>query len=162
MGLEIERKFLVNHTLWQPPDNGILYRQGYIYTHNGNTVRARIAGDKGYLTLKGKTKGSVRSEFEYEIPLEEAGEILDTLCDRPLIEKIRYKEKIGELTWEIDEFLGENKGLILAEVELENENQKVIFPEWIGEEVTQYPCYYNSNLVKNPYTKWEEKLGIKN
>jgi CYTH domain-containing protein len=133
---------------------GVLYRQGYIYTQNGNTVRVRIAGDKGYLTLKGKTKGSVRSEFEYEIPLEEAGEMLDLLCDRPLIEKIRYKEKIGELTWEIDEFLGENEGLILGEVELESENQKVTLPEWIGEEVTQYPRYYNSNLAKNPYSQW--------
>jgi CYTH domain-containing protein len=154
MGLEIERKFLVQKNLWIPLMEGVLYRQGYIYTQNGNTVRVRIAGDKGYLTLKGKTKGSVRSEFEYEIPLEEAGEMLDLLCDRPLIEKIRYKEKIGELTWEIDEFLGENEGLILGEVELESENQKVTLPEWIGEEVTQYPRYYNSNLAKNPYSQW--------
>lgn len=154
MGLEIERKFLVNNNLWQRLDNGVLYRQGYIYTYNGNTVRVRIAGNQGYLTLKSKTKGCVRSEFEYEIPLQEAGEMLDLLCDRPLIEKIRYKEKIGELTWEIDYFLGENKGLILAEVELENENQKVILPEWIGEEVTQYARYYNSNLAKNSYSKW--------
>ncbi|BAQ61169.1 hypothetical protein GM3708_1575 [Geminocystis sp. NIES-3708] len=154
MGLEIERKFLVNHTLWQPSDNGILYRQGYIYTHNGNTVRVRIAGNKGYLTLKGKTKGSVRSEFEYEIPLDDAGEMLDTLCDRPLIEKIRFKQKIGELTWEIDNFLGENQGLTLAEVELKNENQKVILPSWVTEEVTHDRRYYNSNLAKNPYSKW--------
>lgn len=154
MGLEIERKFLVKENLWQPNDNGVLYRQGYIYTHNNNTVRIRIAGHKGYLTLKGKSQGSVRSEFEYEIPLKEAEEMLDLLCDKPLIEKVRYKEKIGKLTWEIDKFLGDNEGLILAEVELESENQEVIIPHWIGEEVTQYSRYYNSNLAKNPYTKW--------
>ncbi|BAQ64170.1 CYTH domain-containing protein [Geminocystis sp. NIES-3709] len=154
MGLEIERKFLVNSTLWQRPNNGILYRQGYIYTHNGNTVRVRIAGDKGYLTVKGKTQGMTRSEFEYDIPLEEAQEILDTLCDRPLIEKIRYKIKMDQLTWEIDEFLGENQGLILGEIELSSENQEILFPEWIGEEVTQDSRYYNSNLAKNSYNQW--------
>ena len=144
MGLEIERKFLVNDSLWRWPDNGVLYRQGYIYTQNGNTVRVRIAGNQGYLTLKGKTKGNVRSEFEYEIPFNEATEMLDILCDRPLIEKIRYKVKIDELTWEVDNFLGENQGLILAEVELEKENQ----------EVTDDGRYYNSNLAKNPYSQW--------
>ncbi|WP_017294513.1 CYTH domain-containing protein [Geminocystis herdmanii] len=155
MGLEIERKFLVNHRLWQPPDNGILYRQGYIYTHNGNTVRIRIAGDKGFVTFKGKTKGMARSEFEYEIPLEDAGEMLDTLCDRPLIEKIRYRIKIDHLTWEIDEFLGDNQGLLLAEVELSSENQEIILPNWITEEVTQDSRYYNSNLAKKPYGEWK-------
>ncbi len=154
MGLEIERKFLVNKNLWIPLNEGVLYRQGYIYTYNGNTVRVRVAENQGYLTLKGRTKGSARSEFEYVIPLEEAREMLDLLCDRPLIEKIRYKEKIGELTWEIDEFLGENKGLILAEVELESEDQKVTLPRWIGQEVTQHARYYNSNLAKNPYSQW--------
>lgn len=154
MALEIERKFLVNPHLWQPLDKGILYRQGYIYTHNGNTVRVRIAGDKGFLTLKGKTHGMVRSEFEYEIPLEEAGEMLDTLCDRPLIEKIRYKLKIDNLMWEIDEFLGDNQGLLLAEVELSDENQPLNLPLWITEEVTQDSRYYNSNLAKKPYSQW--------
>ncbi|WP_373480908.1 CYTH domain-containing protein [Geminocystis sp.] len=154
MGLEIERKFLVNDSLWTWPDNGVLYRQGYIYTQNGNTVRLRIAGNQGYLTLKGKTKGNVRSEFEYKIPFNEATEMLDILCDRPLIEKVRYKVKIDELTWEVDNFLGENQGLILAEVELEKENQEVTLPEWIGKEVTDDGRYYNSNLAKNPYSQW--------
>lgn len=153
MGLEIERKFLVNHSLWQPPNNGILYRQGYIYTRNGNTVRVRIAGDKGYLTLKGKTQGMARSEFEYEIPLDDAKEMLDILCDRPLIEKIRYKIKVDNLIWEIDEFLGDNQGLLLAEVELSSEHQEVNLPLWITEEVTQDSRYYNSNLAKNPYSE---------
>ena len=153
MGLEIERKFLVNRSLWQPPDSGILYRQGYIYTHNGNTVRMRIAGDRGYVTFKGKSQGMARSEFEYEIPLEDAREMLDTLCDRPLIEKIRYKLKIDNLIWEIDDFLGDNQGLLLAEVELNSENQEIILPHWIIEEVTQDSRYYNSNLAKKSYSE---------
>ncbi|WP_330203157.1 CYTH domain-containing protein [Cyanobacterium sp. Dongsha4] len=154
MGLEIERKFLVNLNKWFPPDSGLVYRQGYIYTVNGNTVRVRIVGKQGYLTLKGKTKGQTRSEFEYSIPAEEAEEILQILCDRPFIEKIRYKIPIENLIWEVDEFLGDNKGLTMAEVELTQENQNIIFPEWIGEEVTHDLRYYNSYLAKNPFSQW--------
>ncbi|AFZ53214.1 CYTH domain-containing protein [Cyanobacterium aponinum] len=154
MGIEIERKFLVNLDKWFPPDNGLVYRQGYIYTISGNTVRVRIVGAQGYLTLKGKTKGQTRSEFEYSIPVEEAEEMLQTLCDRPFIEKIRYKILVGNLTWEVDEFLGENKGLTMAEVELTEENQDIILPEWIGEEVTDDLRYYNSYLVNNPFSQW--------
>lgn len=155
MASEIERKFLVNLDKWFPPDNGLLYRQGYLNTVNGNTVRVRVVGNQGYLTLKGKTKGAKRSEFEYLIPLEEAEEILNTLCDRPLIEKIRYKIANSELIWEIDEFLGDNQGLILAEVELKEENQEISLPDWVGEEVTHDLRYYNSNLAKNPFSQWK-------
>ncbi len=151
MGLEIERKFLVNHDRWLPPDQGIIYRQGYIYTHNGNTVRIRVADSEGYLTLKSKTKGCSRAEFEYSIPLTEAEEMLNLLCDRPLIEKIRYKVTIEGFLWEVDQFLGENKGLILAEIELENEAQNFTLPEWIDKEVTHDKRYYNSYLAKHPY-----------
>lgn len=157
MAVEIERKFLVNLQQWFPPDNGLLYRQGYLYTVNGNTVRVRVIGNQGYLTLKGKTQGVKRSEFEYLIPVAEAKEILETLCDRPLIEKIRYKIAIGELVWEIDEFLGDNQGLILAEVELKEENQEILFPNWVGEEVTHDPRYYNSNLAQNPFSQWHNQ-----
>lgn len=153
MGIEIERKFLVNHDQWLPPavDKGVLYRQGYIYTNNGNTVRVRIAGNQGFLTLKSKTKNMSRSEFEYVIPVEEASEMLNLLCDRPLIEKIRYKITVDNLIWEIDEFLGENEGLILAEVELNSEDQEIILPSWIEMEVTQDYRYYNSYLAQHPY-----------
>ena len=118
------------------------------------TIRVRIIGEEAYLTIKSKTEGISRNEFEYPIPLEDAQIILDTLCDRPLIEKIRYKIDYDNLIWEVDEFKGENQGLILAEVELENENQTINIPDWVGEEVSHDPRYYNVNLVKHPYQTW--------
>ena len=154
MGLEIERKYLVNQEKWQPDHEGLLYRQGYIYTHNLTTVRVRIAGNQGFLTLKSKSEGITRSEFEYLIPVNEAEEMLELLCDRPLIEKIRYKVKINNLMWEVDQFLGENEGLILAEIELSDENQEIQLPEWVGLEVTSDHRYFNSYLAKNPYRQW--------
>lgn len=155
MATEIERKFLVLGDQWRNLATGISYRQGYINTQNlTTTVRVRIAGDQGYLTIKGQKIGISRAEFEYSIPLEDAKIMLDTLCDRPLIEKTRYKIKIRELTWEVDEFLGDNQGLIIAEVELKNATQIIDLPEWIGEEVSHDFRYYNSSLVKNPYKNW--------
>ncbi len=118
------------------------------------TVRVRTAGDKGFLTIKGITVGASRSEYEYEISVADANEMLDQLCERPLIEKIRYRIPHAGLMWEIDEFDGENRGLISAEVELKNEHQPVEFPGWIGEEVTGDPRYFNANLVAKPFTKW--------
>lgn len=153
MSIEIERKFLVNKNLWQPPDHGIIYKQGYINTHNETTVRVRVAGDQGFITLKTKTEGISRSEFEYPIPLQDAEEMLAIMCDRPLIEKKRYKIKINQLIWEIDEFFGDNQGLLLAEVELTSEDQTISLPPWIDKEVTGDIRYYNSNLVKNPYNQ---------
>lgn len=155
MAIEIERKFLVKGDAWKEQATGKLYRQGYIATNDGiTTVRIRIAGEQGFITIKGKTEGIGRAEFEYEIPLEDAQIMLETLCDRPLIEKTRHKLEIDDLTWEIDEFLGENQGLVMAEVELYDENQAVKLPEWITEEVTHDMRYYNVNLAKNPYKNW--------
>ncbi|AFY77808.1 hypothetical protein Ple7327_2517 [Pleurocapsa sp. PCC 7327] len=156
MATEIERKFLVKGDSWRSLGTGKVYRQGYISTVNGITVRVRIAGENGYLTIKGKTKGMAREEFEYSIPVEDAKMMLDTMCDRPLIEKIRYRIKLDNLVWEVDEFLGENKGLILAEVELESECQIIDFPDWIAREVTGDLRYYNSNLAKYPYQQWKD------
>jgi CYTH domain-containing protein len=154
MGQEIERKFLVRKELWKnQPKNGQVYRQGYLNSVKERTVRVRIANNKGYLTVKGLTRGATRLEFEYEIPVEDAQKLLD-LCEKPLIEKTRYKIEQGDFVWEVDEFFGENEGLILAEIELESEEQSFSKPDWLAEEVTDDPRYFNANLVQHPYSKW--------
>ena len=154
MPQEIERKFLVKGDAWRVPGTGTLYRQGYLSTVAERSVRIRLAQDKGYLTVKGITVGAARAEYEYEIPMEDASEMLNELCERPLIEKTRYRVGYRGLVWEIDEFSGENSGLIVAEVELEREDQAVMLPDWLGEEVTADPRYYNSNLITYPFSKW--------
>jgi len=154
MGKEIERKFLVKGDEWKKLGKGTVYRQGYLSTVKERVVRVRTIDDKGYLTIKGINRGATRLEYEYEIPLQDANEMLDELCERPLIEKTRYVVPYAGLKWEIDEFAGENEGLVFAEVELTDENQKIELPDWIGEEVTDDPRYFNSNLIKHPYTKW--------
>lgn len=154
MGKEIERKFLIKGNSWRGLTEGSVYRQGYISTKNQVTVRVRIVGDSGYLTIKGPSVKYSRLEFEYEIPLADAQVMLDTLCQRPLIEKIRYRVEWGGLIWEIDEFDGVNKGLILAEVELSEETQQIELPMWIGKEVSDDPRYFNINLVKHPFEQW--------
>lgn len=159
MAVEIERKFLVKSDAWRTLAEGKLYCQGYMLTAPGKTVRVRIVGDQGYLTIKGPSNGTTRAEFEYLIPVEDATEMLTTLCEKPLIEKKRYKIFIDDLTWEVDEFLGENQGLILAEVELEEEDQVIKLPEWIGQEVSNDSRYYNSSLVKNPYCQWSDSMS---
>lgn len=165
MGTEIERKYLVKKAEWrshkehlqsQFTDLAKKYCQGYIPTNNGTTVRVRIIGSQGYLTIKSRTNGHTRAEFEYPIPVQDAQEMLNNLCVKPLIEKFRYKIKIDNLTWEVDEFLGENEGLIIAEVELENEAQIIDLPYWIEREVNDQK-YFNSYLVKYPYSQWKEK-----
>lgn len=154
MGQEIERKFLVVGDEWRSHASGQRYCQGYLPTQPGTTVRVRIVGPIGYLTIKGPTQGITRSEFEYEIPLSDAQQLLDELCDRPLIEKTRYRvEALGHI-WEIDEFEGENQGLIIAEVELENAHQPIALPSWLGTEVSGDPRYYNSSLTKYPFSRW--------
>lgn len=155
MGVEIEKKFLLKNDSWRKDATGELYRQGYI-TSSPVVVRIRTAGAKGFITIKGQLKNISRAEYEYGIPLEDANEMLDALCEKPLISKTRYQVFYAGRKWEIDEFYGENQGLILAEVEIENENDKVEIPDWIGEEVTHDRRYYNSNLVKNPYKNWVE------
>ncbi|HHJ53342.1 MAG TPA: CYTH domain-containing protein [Caldithrix abyssi] len=154
MGKEIERKYLVKGDSWKELARGVMYRQGYLSTVKERVVRVRTIDDKGYLTIKGISKGISRLEFEYEIPLEDANKMLDELCERPLIEKARYKIEYGGLVWEVDEFFGDNEGLILAEVELSDENQHIELPDWIGEEVSGDPRYFNSNLIKHPYKEW--------
>lgn len=155
MAKEIERKFLVKNDGWRSQATGTPYSQGYIATTRlGQTVRVRIAGNQGYLTLKGPTVGITRSEFEYVIPVDDAKEMLETMCDRPLIEKIRYRLPLGNLVWEIDEFSGENAGLIVAEVELISENQSIDKPDWLGKEVSGDSRYYNANLGRRPYSTW--------
>lgn len=154
MGTETERKFLVRSSAWKEGASGTLYRQGYLSTEKARTVRVRIAGDRGYLTIKGAAEGISRPEYEYEIPLADANELLDQLCLRPMIEKTRYRVEHGGLVWEVDEFAGENQGLVVAEVELETPDQLVRLPEWAGEEVTHDPRYLNANLVKSPFSTW--------
>lgn len=154
MPLEIERKFLVVGDAWRSLGEGTLYRQGYLASEPRRTVRVRIAGEQAFLTIKGASEGISRSEYEYPIPLDHANEMLDHLCDRPLIEKTRHKIPYGGWLWEVDEFWGDNEGLIMAEVELPDDRQEVTLPVWIGEEVSHDPRYYNSSLAKNPYKRW--------
>ncbi len=154
MGQEIERKFLVLGDAWRHDAAGTVYRQGYLSTVKERTVRVRTIGERGFLTVKGLTVGATRSEFEYEIPVDDADRMLDGLCERPLIEKTRYVVATGGHDWEIDEFAGENAGLIVAEVELEAEDEAVELPAWAGEEVTGDPRYYNANLIAHPFSRW--------
>ena len=154
MAVEIERKFLIQGEGWRDLALGTVYRQGYLATGSERTVRVRIAGDSAYLTIKGVSVGISRSEFEYEIPIADAAQMLDTLCDRPLIEKTRYKISHQGTLWEVDEFSGENQGLIVAEVELTDPAQNFALPDWIGQEVSDDSRYFNSNLVKHPFKDW--------
>jgi CYTH domain-containing protein len=154
MGQEIERKFLVKGTAWKAQAAGTLYRQGYLSSVKERTVRVRIAGEKGFLTIKGLNKGVTRTEFEYPVPVDDAAAMLDGLCERPLIEKTRYVLPSGGYTWEIDEFHGDNDGLVVAEVELQRADDKPPLPEWAGEEVSSDARYFNSNLVKKPFKTW--------
>jgi CYTH domain-containing protein len=154
MGKEIERKFLLNGDAWRALANGTRYRQGYLSSTKERVVRVRTIDDRGFLTIKGITVGTTRVEYEYAIPVNEASAMLDDLCEKPIIEKNRYKIDVGGIIWEVDEFFGENLGLIVAEVELDREDQPFEKPEWIGEEVTGDPKYFNSNLIINPFIKW--------
>ena len=154
MAREIERKYLVVDDAWRSGAVGTVFRQGYLSTVKERTVRVRVAGERAYLTIKGITVGAVRSEFEYEIPRTDADQMLDELCEQPLIEKTRYEIEAGELTWEIDEFAGVNEGLIVAEVELEDEAQEIALPDWVGMEVSHDPRYFNANLIAHPFSEW--------
>lgn len=153
---EIERKFLIDTNKWQPSGKGTKIKQGYLLADAQKTVRARIKGSKAFLTIKGESEGIKRTELEYEIPVNDA-EIMLKMADGFLIEKIRYFEKRGDFTWEIDVFEGENNGLVLAEVELENENQQPDLPEWVTKEVSEDERYFNYYLSKKPFSTWKEK-----
>ena len=159
MAVEIERKFLVDTQCWQAFRDaqqlvGEGFRQGYL-AEGDSTVRVRIKGSSGWLTIKGKTQGLSRLEFEYEIPLTDAEHMLDELSAKPLIEKQRfcYRDDDGNL-WEVDEFEGDNAGLIVAEIELPSESAPFKTPAWLGEEVSHDTRYFNVNLAKLPYTRW--------
>lgn len=154
MGKEIERKFLVKNDAWRNLAEGVLYRQGYLSSVKERIVRVRLAGDKGFLTIKGLTVRTARAEYEYEIPAADARAMLDDLAEKPLIEKLRYKISYAGLIWEIDEFLGDNAGLIVAEVELDSETQTISKPDWLGTEVTDDARYFNSNLIRQPFKQW--------
>lgn len=154
MANEIERKFLVKNNHWKTLSSGEFFRQSYLSLDPERTVRIRIAGESAFLTIKGKTKGITRAEYEYEIPVTDAASMLDTLCSGPQIQKIRYRINDAGQVWEIDEFLGSNAGLIVAEIELDSEDQTIALPEWIGEEVSNDPRYYNSNLTMHPFSQW--------
>ncbi len=154
MGKEIERKFLVKGAAWKALAAGTVYRQGYLSTVKERTVRVRTVGEKGFLTIKGVTTGVTRAEFEYEVPAADANAMLDGLCEKPLVEKTRYKIPLDGFTWEVDEFHGDNDGLVVAEVELKSADEKPPLPEWVGEDVSSDPRYFNSNLVKKPFKTW--------
>lgn len=155
MGTEIERKFLVKDITWKDGSQPEQCRQGYICLDIGTTVRVRVKAGKGYLTIKDKGDGISRREYEFEIPIVDAEEMLEHLCEKPLIEKDRYTVEYKGMIWEVDEFKGENNGLIIAEVELERKEQVFSLPGWIGKEVTGDPRFYNVGLVRNPFLKWK-------
>ena len=153
MGTEIERKFLTASDAWRREGSGVHYAQGYISRGTGRTVRIRIAGERAFLTIKGPVTGISRSEFEYPIPLEDARELLQ-LCEGPIIQKYRFQIPFQSHIWEVDEFQGENSGLVVAEVELCRTDEEILFPPWIGKEVTGDSRYYNSNLTIHPFNSW--------
>ena len=156
MGIEIERKFLVKGEEWKKQSEGQLYQQGYLSTHPDRTVRVRTVEDRAYLTIKGRTVGASRTEYEYSIPYADAQSMLDHLCQSPIIRKVRYRIFYEGLVWEVDEFQGENQGLVVAEVELADEQQTVAFPDWIDQEVTSDERYYNANLLNYPFSRWDQ------
>ncbi|MGZ5198025.1 MAG: CYTH domain-containing protein [Kaistella sp.] len=157
MAIEIERKFLVDHAKWEAlsKPQGTLYRQGYISTDPEKTIRVRLAGKKAHLTIKGLSWGIARKEFEYEIPEADAKELLENFTTSE-ISKTRYEIEFVKKIWEVDVFHGENEGLIVAEIELENEHEKFELPPWVAKEVTSEEKYYNSHLSSRPFKKWKD------
>ena len=151
--IEIERKYLVTNNNYKS-GTPIRISQGYICSEENRVVRVRIKGDKAYLTIKNATIGFARNEYEYEIPVADAKAILHNTCQQPIIDKTRYILEHKGFIWEIDEFHGDNEGLVVAEIELENKNQQFELPDFIGEEVTDDARYYNACLFKNPYKNW--------
>ncbi len=153
MNIEIERKFLLKNDNWREGAVGVHYKQAYLNEKGDNTVRVRIEGEKAKLTIKGKSSNISRLEFEYDIPMEDA-EALFTLAKTPIVEKYRYKIMYAGNCWEVDEFLGLNRGLVVAEIELESETQSFEKPDWIGMEVSGDKRYTNANLARKPYCDW--------
>jgi adenylate cyclase len=152
--VEIERKFLVRSDEWREGAQGETICQGYLNSVKERTVRVRISGDKAFLTIKGPAINLTRPEFEYEIPVTHANQMLDELCEQPLLKKTRYKVLHDGKTWEVDEFHGANDGLVVAEIELDSEDETIRHPEWVGTEVTKDPKYFNSSLISKPFSTW--------
>jgi CYTH domain-containing protein len=157
MAIEIERKFLVINDGWRENATSEIYYQGYLCSGSGRTVRVRIAGKQAYLTIKGTLSGIGRLEFEYPIPVEDAKILLEEICEGPLIHKRRFLKKYGGFLWEIDEFYGDNEGLVLAEIELEHAEQEFPKPPWVGDEVSHDKRYFNARLRLCPYKQWHDK-----
>ena len=160
MPVEIERKFLVkNDSWWSAVSHSTQIRQGYLVPQSINQVKAsvriRLEGDKANINIKSATLGMHRMEYEYPIPKDEAIEMLENLCEKPQINKNRHRVKVGDHTWEIDEFFDDNAGLVVAEIELQSMEETFDFPDWLGLEVTEDKRYYNVNLVKHPYKDWQ-------
>ncbi len=154
MGVEIERKFLVIGEEWKALAQPILMRQAYLSSSPDRVVRVRIEGELAFLTIKSANQGISRSEWEYPIPLSDAQEMLERVCEQPLIEKFRYRIPCGDHLWEFDEFLGQNAGLCVAEIELQAEHEAFLRPPWLGEEVSHDHRYANARLFKHPYSRW--------
>jgi adenylate cyclase len=157
MAIEIERRYLVVNDSWIGKAAGIVYRQGYLYFQEDGVVRIRIAGDEAFLTVKVRKDDFNTLEYEYEIPIEDAEDMLERLCDRPPVEKKRYRISHAGMVWEVDEFSGDNEGLLIAEIELEYEKQMFDIPSWVGREVTGEKKYLNAYLYRNPYKNWPSK-----
>lgn len=155
MIIEIEHKYLVKHELWKQitPNKIVQIRQAYLSKDPAKTIRIRTAGEKGFITIKGKSVGASRPEYEYEIPLGEANELINKFCNT-LIEKTRHYVLYENKTWEVDVFEGLNAGLIVAEIELNSEDENYLKPDWIDRDVTEDRRYANSNLTVNPFTNW--------
>lgn len=155
MATEIERKFLVLDDSWR---NEVIsetrYQQGYLANQENASVRVRIGGGRAYLNIKSATIGASRHEFEYEVPLADAEQMLEHVVSGPCIDKVRYEVRHGDHLWEIDVFHGDNEGLIVAEVELGSEDEAFAKPDWAGDEVTGDPKYYNAMLVRHPFNQW--------
>ena len=158
MGQEIERKYLITGEFKSKAIKSLQIKQGYLSSIPERTVRVRIQDNQGFLTIKGSNKKNSISRFEWEkeITKEEANELIQ-LCEVGIIDKKRYIVPFGNKIIEVDEFYGENEGLILAEIELDDENENIVIPNWLGKEVTDDPRYYNSMLMKNPYKNWDNK-----
>ena len=159
MAIEIEHKFLLANGDWREfVSHSVVYKQGYLSSQATSSIRVRISDQQAWLNIKSATIGTQRAEYEYEIPLSDAQEILDNLCLKPVIEKTRHFVKHENHLWEIDEFEGENTGLIVAEIELKSVDETFAKPEWLGVEVTQDVRYYNNNLAREPYCQWRDNL----
>lgn len=155
MGIEIEHKYTLKNDDWR---NHVTRSermvQGYMAGNERASVRIRITGDKANLNIKSATLGVRRQEWQYDIPLADAETMLNDLCEKPVIDKVRHYVIVGGKTWEVDEFYGDNKGLIVAEIELESETEQFELPDWVDQNVSEDTRYYNVSLVKHPYKNW--------